>query len=264
MGLGAAGTALGFAKPAFAVARPFIALPPPLDEVKALAFDVFGTVVDWRGTLIRAGELLSRQSGVEVDWPAFADAWRAEYRPSMEPIRQGERAWVDLDVLHRENLEKVVDKLGITGFEEADLDYLHRVWHQLEPWPDAAPGLARLKRRYVIVSLSNGNVDMMIDIARHGDLPWDSVLGAEVARMYKPVPEAYLVSVEMLGLTPSEVMMVAAHNGDLRGARNAGLKTAFVIRPTMHGPGQTRDLAPEEDWDMVATDFLDLARQLGV
>jgi 2-haloacid dehalogenase len=260
---GALALAMGAGLPSLALGRAGTASPEVLGQVKALAFDVFGTVVDWRGTLIAEGEALNREIGIQVDWAVFADAWRGEYGPSMTPIRDGKRPWVNLDVLHWENLQKVIDKLGIKGLREQDLQRLHRVWHRLEPWPDAAEGLTRLKRRYVIVTLSNGNVSMMIDIAKHGNLPWDSVLGAEVARQYKPKPEAYLTTVELLGLKPREVMMVAAHNGDLKAASEAGLRTAYVIRPTQYGPNQTQELAAEGDWDIVARNFLDLADQLG-
>jgi len=234
-----------------------------LPEIKALTFDVFGTVVDWRGSVIRDGEALSRRTGVKVDWGAFADAWRGEYAPSMRPIREGTREWVNLDVLHYENLVTTVKKLGVEGLSEQDLRWLNETWHRLDPWPDAAEGVARLKRKYVVVTLSNGNVALTIDLLRHGKLPFDSVLGAEIAKQYKPHPQAYLTTVSLLQLQPSQVLMVAAHNSDLRGASKAGLCTAYVIRPTQFGPGQKTDLAPEGDWDVVANDFLDLAEKLG-
>jgi len=234
-----------------------------IGKVKALAFDVFGTVVDWRGSVIRDGEALSRRTGVEADWGAFADAWRGEYRPSMKPIIEGQRPWMNLDVLHWENLLATVKRLKIEGLGEQDLRWLNLAWHRLDPWPDAAEGLARLKRQYVIVTLSNGNIALTVDLVRHGRLPFDAVLGAEVARQYKPHPQAYLTTVSLLGLEPAQVMMVAAHNGDLRAASRAGLRTAFVIRPTMNGPAQKDDLAPEGEWDVVARDFIDLAGRLG-
>ena len=234
-----------------------------LSGIKALTFDVFGTVVDWRGSVIRDGEALSRRTGVKADWGAFADAWRGEYAPSMRPIREGKREWVSLDVLHYENLLTTVKKLGVEGLSEADLRWLNQTWHRLDPWPDAAEGIARLKRKYVVVTLSNGNVALTIDLLRHGKLPFDSVLGAEIAKQYKPHPQAYLTTVSILQLDPSQVLMVAAHNSDLRGASKAGLRTAYVIRPTQFGPGQSTDLAPEGDWDVVANDFLDLAEKLG-
>ncbi|MFL5412735.1 MAG: haloacid dehalogenase type II [Myxococcales bacterium] len=239
--------------------RPSAAIP----EVKALAFDVFGTVVDWRGSVIRDGEALTKRTGVKVDWGAFADAWRGEYAPSMRPIRDGERSFVNLDVLHWENLLTTVDRLKVEGLSEEDLRWLNLSWHRLDPWPDAAEGIARLERKYVVVTLSNGNVALTVDLIRHGRLPFDAVLGAEVARQYKPHPQAYLTTVSLLQLEPSQVMMVAAHNSDLRGATRAGLRSAFVVRPTQYGPGVNKDLSPEDDWDVVAKDFLDLAERLG-
>jgi 2-haloacid dehalogenase len=235
----------------------------PAAGLKALAFDVFGTVVDWRGSVIRDGEELTRRTGVKADWGAFADAWRGEYAPSMKPIRHGERPWANLDVLHWENLMTTVKRLGLEGLSEQDLRWLNLSWHRLDPWPDAVEGIARLKRHYVVVTLSNGNVALTIDLLRHGGLHFDGVLGAEVARQYKPHPQAYLTTVSLLQLQPPEVMMVAAHNSDLRGASKAGLRTAFVIRPAQYGRGQDKDLSAEADWDVVATDFVDLAEKLG-
>jgi 2-haloacid dehalogenase len=236
---------------------------PVTGQVKALTFDVFGTVVDWRGSVIRDGEELTRRTGVKTDWGAFADAWRGEYAPSMKPIREGTRPWANLDALHYENLLATVKRLGVQGLSEQDLRWLNLAWHRLDPWPDAAEGIARLQRKYVVVTLSNGNVAMTVDLVRHGKLPFDTVLGAEVARQYKPHPQAYLTTVSLLQLEPSQVMMVAAHNSDLRGASKAGLRTAYVIRPTQYGPGQRSDLAPEGEWDVVASDFVDLAEKLG-
>ena len=236
---------------------------PVLGHVKALAFDVFGTVVDWRGSVIRDGDELTRRTGVKTDWGAFADAWRGEYAPSMKPIREGARPWVTLDVLHYENLLATVQRFHLEGLSEADLRWLNLVWHRLDPWPDAAEGIARLKRKYVVVTLSNGNIALTVDLIRHGKLPFDTVLGAEVARQYKPHPQAYLTTVSLLGLEPAQTLMVAAHNSDLRGASKAGLRTAYVIRPTQYGPGQKNDLAPEGEWDVVANDFVDLAEKLG-
>jgi 2-haloacid dehalogenase len=233
-----------------------------IPDVKALAFDVFGTVVDWRGSVIRDGEALTKRTGVKVDWGAFADSWRGEYAPSMRPIRDGERPWVNLDVLHWENLITTVERLNVR-LSEPDLRWLNLTWHRLDPWPDAAEGIARLKRKYVVVTLSNGNIALTVDLIRHGKLPFDTVLGAEVARQYKPHPQAYLTTVSLLQLEPSQVMMVAAHNNDLRGATRAGLRSAFVVRPTQYGPGVNKDLSPEDDWDVVANDFVDLAEKLG-
>jgi 2-haloacid dehalogenase len=232
-------------------------------EVKALCFDVFGTVVDWRASVIREGEALAVAKGLAVDWPAFADAWRAGYQPAMERVRSGEIAWTILDDLHRGVLDRLLAEFAIDGLTEAEIDHLNRVWHRLDPWPDAVAGMTRLRRRYVLAALSNGNVALLVNMARRAGLPWDAVLGAEVARRYKPQPEAYLTTVAMLGVEPAQAMMVAAHNTDLAAGAACGMRTAFVRRASEHGPGQTVDLGPEGDWDVVAEDFLDLADKLG-
>ncbi|HYZ64925.1 MAG TPA: haloacid dehalogenase type II [Acetobacteraceae bacterium] len=237
-----------------------------LEAVRALVFDVFGTVVDWRGGVARqAGPFLARHAP-GVDPAVFADAWRRRYQPAMEEVRSGRRPFTRLDVLHRENLELVLPQFGIdrAGVDPAELDSLNLAWHRLDAWPDVVAGLTRLKHRYIIAPLSNGNISLMLDMAKRAGLPWDAILGAEVAQAYKPAPEAYLRTVDVLAMAPAEVCLVAAHNGDLAAARACGLKTAFVPRPREHGPGQTSDLRPEQDWDLVATDFLDLARQLAV
>ena len=231
--------------------------------VKALTFDVFGTVVDWRGSIIRELGTWGQNKGLSTDWAAFADAWRALYQPTMERVRSGELLWTKLDVLHRMNLDQLLERFGLTGLSAAELDQINRVWHRLDPWPDAVAGLSRLKSRYIIAPLSNGNVALIVNMAKRAGLPWDLVLGAEVARHYKPQPEAYLNAVDLLGLAPEQVMMVAAHNSDLVAAAGCGLRTAFVARPTEYGPGQQVDLQAEHAFDLVATDFLQLADQLG-
>jgi 2-haloacid dehalogenase len=238
---------------------------PPLDPaaVRALTFDVFGTVVDWRSSLVREGEALGRARGLAVDWARFADAWRGLYQPSMEDVRSGRRPWVNLDVLHRESLERLLGEFGLGGLDEAARDHLSRAWHRLDPWPDAVPGLTRLRTRFVLATLSNGNVALLVNMARRAGLPWDAILGAEVARAYKPQPAAYLTTAALLGLRPPDCLMVAAHNGDLGAARALGFRTAFVPRPAEHGPGQQKDVRAESDWDVVATDFVDLAARLG-
>ena len=233
------------------------------DEIRALTFDVFGTVVDWRGSLIREGEAFGRAHGLTMDWVRFADAWRGLYQPMLERVRSGSLPWTKLDDLHRMSLGRLIGEFGIRGLSEAEIDHLNRAWHRLDPWPDAVAGLTRLKRRYVLATLSNGNIALMVNMAKRAGLPWDTILGAEPARHYKPDPETYLSTAEYLGLKPEQCLMVAAHNTDLGAASKVGLRTAFVPRPTEHGPGQTRDLAPERAWDVVATDFVDLARQLG-
>jgi 2-haloacid dehalogenase len=234
-----------------------------LGSVKALAFDVFGTVVDWRGSIIREGEALGRARGLAVDWPRFADAWRALYQPMLSRVRNGELPWTRLDDLHRMSLDRLLGDFAIAGLSEAEIDDFNRAWHRLDPWPDAVPGLTRLRQRFILATCSNGNVALIVNMARRAGLPWDAVLGAEVARHYKPQPEAYMVTVDLLGLRPEQCMMVAAHNGDLGAAAGCGLRTAFVPRPSEHGPGQSADLAPTRSWDVVAGDFVDLAAKLG-
>ncbi len=230
--------------------------------IKALTFDVFGTVVDWRNSIAAEAETLLAREGHAVDGQAFARAWRARYQPSMEEIRAGRRPFAKLDILHRENLLDVLAEFGIEGVAAPAIDDLNRAWHRLAPWPDVVDGLARLKRRYIIAPLSNGNVALMVNLAKHAGLPWDVILGAEVANAYKPDPDAYRRAAALLDLEPGECLMVAAHNNDLVAAAATGMQTAFVPRPEEHGPGQTTDLAAEDGIDVIASDFLDLARQL--
>ena len=232
-------------------------------EIKALTFDVFGTVVDWRSSIAREGEALGRAKGLRVDWVMFADAWRGLYQPAMEKVRSGQMPWTKLDDLHRMSLDRLLKDFGITGLTEAETDHLNRAWHRLDPWPDAVPGLTRLRKRYVLATLSNGNVALMVNMAKRAGLPWDAILGAEVARHYKPQREAYLSTAAFLGLEARQCLMVAAHNGDLVAAASTGFRTAFVPRPAEHGPGQTKDLSAEHAFDVVATDFVDLAARLG-
>jgi 2-haloacid dehalogenase len=232
--------------------------------VKALVFDVFGTCVDWRSGVAREFDSFARAHGIAgVDGAAFADAWRALYQPQMEEVRSGRRPWTVLDVLHRESLDRVTANFGIRGAPAAALDELNRAWHRLDPWPDVIEGLARLKAKYVIAPLSNGNVALLLDMAKRAGIPWDTILGAEVARAYKPLPEAYLRTAQILGLAPAQVMLVAAHNDDLAAAASAGLKCAFVPRPNEHGPNQIKDLRPERVYDVTAADFIDLAGKMG-
>jgi 2-haloacid dehalogenase len=230
--------------------------------IQALTFDVFGTVVDWRSSIIREGEALGRARGLTVDWPRFADAWRGLYQPQLERVRSGALPWTRLDDLHRMALDRLLGDFAITGLGEAEIDHLNRAWHRLDPWPDTVAGLTRLRRRFVLATLSNGNVALIVNMARRAGLPWDAVLGAEVARAYKPQPAAYLTTADLLGLKPAQCLMVAAHNGDLAAAAGVGFRTAFVARPTEHGPGQTTDLKATRDWDVVADSFVDLAARL--
>jgi len=228
-------------------------------SVKALLFDVFGTVVDWRSSIITEMQAFGEARGLSADWEAFTDDWRDLYQPAMEEVRSGRRAWTILDVLHRESLETLLIKYGITGLEEADKRHINCVWHRLRPWPDAVEGLKHLKARYIIGTLSNGNIGLLTRMAKSAGLPWDVVLGAETAHAYKPLPQAYLANAELLNLPPAEVMLVAAHNGDLAAAAAQGLRTAFVVRPTEHGPRQRRDLAAERAWDVSTDSFTALA-----
>jgi len=231
--------------------------------LKAVTFDVFGTVVDWRTSIAREVESLAVKKKFAVDGQRFADTWRKLYQPSMTEVRDGKVPWTVLDDLHRMNLLQVLETFGIDQLAEEEIEHLNRAWHRLDPWPDAVAGLQRLKQHYIIGTLSNGNVALIVNMAKFSGLPWDVVLGAEIARHYKPQPEAYLKSAEILGLEPRECMLVAAHNGDLAAAGRCGFQTAFVPRPKEYGPEQTTDLVAEYDCDVVAGDFIELAQILG-
>jgi len=233
------------------------------DNVQALLFDVFGTVVDWRSSLIEDMRRFGAERNIDADWAAFADDWRGLYQPAMEDVRSGRRPWTILDVLHRESLDKLAARYGLAGLSEPDICHINSMWHRLKPWPDTVAGLTRLKSRYIIGTLSNGNVGLLTRMAKHGGLPWDVILGAETARAYKPLPQAYLASAELLNLAPSQVMLVAAHNGDLAAAAACGLRTAFVARPTEYGPHQKRDFRADQDWDVVTDSFINLAGAMG-
>lgn len=234
-----------------------------MEGVKAILFDTFGTVVDWRSSLIAELTAFGAARGIAADWAALVDAWRAEYAPSMDRVRKGELPWTRLDDLHRATLDGLIGRMGIGGLSEADRDHINRGWHRLTPWPDATPGLTRLKARYIIAPLSNGNVALLLNMAKNAGIPWDMICAAELFRHYKPDPETYLGAAALLGLAPGEVMMAAAHNGDLRAARACGLKTAFFPRPTEYGPHQIRDFAADAAWDVVAADIEDLATRMG-
>ena len=232
-------------------------------DVQALLFDVFGTVVDWRSSIIDELTRFGAGKGIAADWAEFTDDWRRLYQPAMEEVRSGRRAWTILDVLHRESLDTLLAKYNIAGLSEAEKDHINRVWHRLKPWPDAVDGLTRLKKRYIIGTLSNGNVGLLTRMAKNAGLPWDVVLGAETARAYKPLPQAYLASAALLNLEPGQVMLVAAHNGDLAAAAAVGLRTAFVARPTEHGPHQKVDFKADRDWDVMADSFGGVASAMG-
>ena len=235
-----------------------------LSAVKALVFDVFGTVVDWRTSLIDDFAGWGETRGIRADWTALVDGWRAVYAASMDEVRKHpDRGYVILDVLHRRSLEKLVLELGISGLNDADLHYLAMGWHRLHPWPDSLPGLLRLKKKYIISPLSNGNVALLTNMAKFAGLPWDLIMSAELFEHYKPDPETYLGAARLLCLAPGEVMMVAAHNHDLKAAQRLGLRTAFVARPTEYGPLQKYDFEAKDNWEVVAKDFGGIADQMG-
>lgn len=229
--------------------------------MKAIVFDVFGTIVDWRSSLIHQFGELEKELGIELPSEALADQWRQLYAPSMDKVRQGEIPWTVLDDLHRESLVKLLNQHGI-ALDEATIDRVNHFWHQLDPWPDVQRGLQRLKEQYIIATLTNGNISLMVDVARYAELPWDMVFSAELFQHYKPDPEVYLGACRLLRLPPEEVMLCAAHNSDLRAARALGMKTAFIPRRTEYGPQQRNDLEAEEAWDVVAEDLVALSEQL--
>ncbi|MGH3644024.1 MAG: haloacid dehalogenase type II [Mycobacterium sp.] len=230
---------------------------------KALAFDVFGTVVDWRNSIIGELEMFGERHGLAEDWAAFADDWRAGYPAAMDRVRRGELPWLKIDALHRLILDGLLDRAGIDSLPDTDVDQLNRAWHRLDPWPDSVDGLTRLKQRFVITTLSNGNVSLLTNMAKRAGLPWDCVISAELFHHYKPDPEAYLGCADLLDVAPGELMLVAAHPSDLRAARDAGLLTAYVTRPLERGAGRRPPGFEVGEFDYTATDFLDLAGQLG-
>ena len=234
-----------------------------LADIQALTFDVFGTVVDWRSGVIRDAEALGRRKGLDRDWAAFADRWRDLYQPTLSRVRDGHMPWTKLDDLHRINLGQALEEFRIAGLSEAELDDLNRTWHRLDPWPDVLDALHRLKPRFILATLSNGNISLMVNMARRAGLPWDAILGAEVAQAYKPQPEAYLATARLLDLEPAQCLMVAAHHYDLVAARSCGFRTAYVDRPREFGPRQKEGLPDDHGHDIVAADFRELADRLG-
>ncbi len=227
-------------------------------KIKALTFDVFGTVVDWYSSIVAEGEKFGDTHGIDIDWAQFALKWRAGYGPAMDKVRRGELPWQNIDALHRRILEELLDAFNIIGLNETEKDHLNRVWHRLKPWPDAISGLERLRNRYIVATLSNGNVALLTNRAKFAGLPWDRILSAELTGHYKPDPEVYQTAADLLGLSPNEVMMVAAHPGDLRAAQAVGFQTALVPRPLEYGPDNLREVAAHPS-DLVAGDFNELA-----
>ena len=231
-----------------------------LDGVQALVFDTYGTVVDWRGGVLEVARGLRGVQGLAVDWDAFLVDW--DTRPILDRINTGQMPWMTMEAVHRHALGLSLARFGMAGLTDGEIDQLVTARWRLRPWPDSVPGLTRLKARYVISPLSNASFVGMVKLAKFAGLPWDCVITAENARFYKPHPDVYRTAVSLLGLRPEQVLMVAAHNYDLRAAQEEGLLTAFVPRPTEHGPGQTTDLTPEGQWTIVAADFVDLAARL--
>jgi len=229
---------------------------------KALFFDVFGTLVDWRSSIARETELVLKPVGYALDWPAFADAWRGEYQPAMEEIRSGRLPFCKLDVLHRRNLDRILPRFGVSGLTEETLVNLNLAWHRLDAWPDVPPGMVQLKRKFRLAPVSNGNISLMVDLARHNGLPWDAILGSEIAGDFKPKPKVYLSACDALDLAPADCMMVAAHSNDLAHAARCGLRTGHIARPNEHGPGKGEP-APKVPVDVAATSLEDLALKLG-
>jgi 2-haloacid dehalogenase len=230
--------------------------------VKALFFDVFGTLVDWRMSVAREARAIVAPHGFALDWLAFADAWRGEYQGAMEEVRAGRIGFCKLDILHRRNLELILPRFGLDSVSEEDRRALNLAWHRLDAWPDATAGLARLKRRFWLAPVSNGNISLMVDLARRNDFPWDAILGAEIAGDYKPKPRVYLAAAEAFDLPPQACMMVAAHTNDLMAAARLGLCTAHIARPNEHGPGRG-EAAPQQPVDIAACSLEDLAQKLG-
>lgn len=234
-------------------------------EIGAITFDVFGTVVDWRGSVIREGERLGADKGFQVDWAAFADDWRNDgYTGGMERVHRGDLPWMKVDALHRLKLDQLLDQHSISVLTEQETDHFNRVWHRLTPWPDVLPGLERLRKEFVLASLSNGNMSLLTNMAKNAGIHWDCVLSAELSGHYKPDPEVYRVAADLLGFRTDQVLMVAAHKDDLKGAQRAGLRTAYVPKPAEFGSEGEVDMIPDSSFDLFATDFVDLATRLGI
>jgi len=230
---------------------------------RVIVFDTFGTLVDWRSSLIRYLAEFGRKRGVNADWIKLIDAWRAQYMPSLNSIRNRERDWATLDELHRGSLEELVTAQEINGLSRDDLEYIVNGWHRLTPWSDTVPGLSRLRQKFIVGSLSNANLSLLVDLAKFGGLPWDVVLGSDIFEHYKPDREIYTGVAKFFNVADSAVMLVAAHNNDLAAAKSFGLMTAFIPRPTEYGPEQTTDLQPEDNYNYLASSIEDLAQQLG-
>lgn len=235
-----------------------------ITSIKALTVDVFGTVTDWHSTIIREGERIGSQKQISVDWGQFARAWRSGYEPAMGRVRRGELPWTKMDTLHRMILDEVMSDFPTLELSEEEREHFNRVWHRLNAWPDVVGGMLRLKSKYIVAALSNGNVSLLTNMAKHAGIPWDCILSAELARHYKTDKEVYETAAHLLSLDPRSILMVAAHNHDLEGARAVGFRTAFISRPLEWGPGGGADTARDDEFDIIAQDFHDLATQLGI
>jgi len=233
-----------------------------MEGIKALFFDVFGTLVDWRTSIAREARDILAPRGVRLDWEAFADAWRAEYQPAMEEVRTGRLPFSKLDLLHRRNLDRVLERLAPAPVDEVTRARLNGAWHRLDAWPDVTPGLARLRTQFLLAPCSNGNISIMVDLARRNGWIWDAIAGAELARDYKPKPAVYLAAAAAFDCAPAEAMMVAAHSSDLAAAAAAGLRTAFIARPDEFGPGRGEAHA-SVPVDVSARSMMKLAERLG-
>ena len=235
-----------------------------LSTVKALTFDVFGTVVDWRSSVIRECTELGKREGIIADWASFADKWRGGYAPAMDQVRKGELSWKSIDELHRMVLERLLEEFNITELTEDEKVHLNKAWHRLTPWPDSVEGLLRLKEKYIVATLSNGNISLLVNMAKHALLPWDCILSSELAKHYKPDKEVYLTAASLFDLDPEQIMMCAAHRDDLEAASALGLKPAYISRPLEFGPEGKTDETEDMPFDIIARNLLDLAQKLGV
>lgn len=232
-------------------------------EVKAVLFDVFGTVVDFRSSIKKEGAVWNEEKGLIMDWGAFADAWRADYHPNIKRVLNGELTWRNLDSLHMMSLLTLLEEWGLENeFSEEEIDRLSRVWHRLDPWSDSVQGLTQIKKHFIVSPLSNGNMSLLTNMARHSGLPWDVILSPELIKSYKPEPEVYYMAADYLGLQPEEIMMTACHQYDLQAAQKLGFRTGYVMRPFEHGYTNIPDLTPTAEYDIIAYDLLDLAAQL--
>lgn len=234
-----------------------------LSYVKALTFDVFGTVVDWRSSIIKELNSFGESKGIIADWEAFADKWRGGYAPAMDQVRKGEIPWTNIDELHRMVLDRLLNEFEITDLSEDEKVHLNKAWHRLAPWPDSVEGLSRLKQKFIIATLSNGNISLLVNMAKHSGLPWDVILSSELARHYKTDKEVYMKALSLLDLRPEDLMMCAAHQDDLLAAQALGLKTAYISRPLEFGPERKNDATDDMPFDIIANDIVDLAEKLG-